>query len=137
NQQILLNDMVIQTVDQFRDFAENKSIDLRLEENAQVTVEFDPTLMEILISNLIKNAIVHNVADGEVRIVVGNEGMRICNTSAHPRLSNQVFERFYKDPGSDKGTGLGLAIVHAICQLYHWELKYDYSGRHCFRINFK
>lgn len=137
NQSVRVDEVIRKVVSQFEDFAENKAIHLKLEDMSETVVDFDPTLMEILMSNLIKNAIVHNQTDGSVNVnLIGNR-FKICNSSVNPPLSNQVFERFYTKSGSGKGTGLGLAIVQAICKLYGLTIHYSYHESHCFEIKFK
>lgn len=137
NQTVNVNEVVKKVIEQFEDFAKNKSIVIQLNESENLVVDFDPALMDILVSNLIKNAIVHNMFNGQIIIHVENDGFHMCNSSAIARLSDRIFERFYKDSSSNKGTGLGLAIAGAICKLYGLEILYSHDGMHCFGIKFK
>lgn len=73
------------------------------------------TLTEILINNLLSNAILHNTARGQVYIKLRNHHLSVANTAIEPIVDSQiVFERFYKGAGSGS-TGLGLAISKQIC----------------------
>lgn len=137
NQDITVNEIVKEVIVQFLDFAEHKSIAIRYEEPEQLIIRFDRTLLEILVTNLVKNAVIHNNPKGRIEVKIKDHSLSICNTSPHPKLPNGVFERFYKGADSVKGTGLGLAIANAICDLYGLELRYHYSQWHCFEVKFK
>ncbi|KIO75279.1 histidine kinase [Pedobacter lusitanus] len=94
-------------------------------------------LADIMLNNLINNAIRHNVQNGEILVELSAGVLSISNTGAGKALDgNRPFERFYKDPASE-GAGLGLAITSQICNLYHYKLSYSYrAGRHIFSIKF-
>jgi len=96
-------------------------------------------LGEILFSNLIKNAVVHNVPGGFIKISLSKTGFTIENTgqmiSEDPQL---FFERFKKGTGDAKTTGLGLALVKQISQLYQMPLTYRYEkGIHTISLDFQ
>ncbi|HLK01753.1 MAG TPA: ATP-binding protein, partial [Streptosporangiaceae bacterium] len=98
----------------------------------------DPSLAERLVSNLIDNAIRHNVADGRIAIATGttedgrpfltvsNTG-RLIPAEQLPRLL-QPFQRLDQariassDPAPGTGLGLGLAIVAAIAAAHQADL---------------
>jgi signal transduction histidine kinase len=84
----------------------------------------DANLVESLISNLLQNAITHNVTGGSVEISTATspDGPRLCvsNTGAviPPADLDRLFQPFQRhgEPrvGPTDGHGLGLAIVQAI-----------------------
>ena len=86
-------------------------------------------LADILLNNLLLNAIRHNQEGGELTIRLRETGLRVCNSG--PALSfdpNTIFDRFVKGAHSG-GTGLGLAIVRQICDNYHFSLSYTYANQ--------
>ena len=86
-------------------------------------------LADILLNNLLLNAIRHNQEGGELTIRLRENGLRVCNSG--PALSfdpNTIFDRFVKGAHSG-GTGLGLAIVRQICDNYHFSLSYTYANQ--------
>lgn len=94
-------------------------------------------LIEILISNLIGNAIRHNYKGGEVIINLTAESLTIQNTDGDTALTDKIFTRFYKSSGSE-GSGLGLTISKQICENVGFSLSYLYKDSyHTFVVKFK
>ena len=94
-------------------------------------------LADILLNNLLSNAIRHNLEGGKINVFANQERLVISNTglslSFHP---SQIFDRFTKTVQSE-GTGLGLAIVKQICEKYHFQLAYSQDGNmHTFTVLF-
>lgn len=103
-----------------------------------ITVTANRTLIEILVSNIINNAIVHNNEKKEIRISIEDSKVKIENTG-NPLLIDPeaLFERFRKNTYQKNTTGLGLALVKQICQLYGYTVKYNYiNGWHNVEICF-
>ena len=138
NQSLSVNQIVHQCIEDLEEFATFKNVEVSLEELDAIDVEIDTMLANILISNLIKNAIFHNKPDGKVSISIKEKTISICNTSTAGRLDEQkIFKRFYKKDTDQQHTGLGLAIVQAICKLYNYNLSYHFDDQHCFEIQFR
>lgn len=104
-----------------------------------VVVHANYSLIEILISNLLKNAIVHNVPEGKINLTLNESEMIIANTGLPPEVStDELFERFKKGSHRTKTTGLGLALVKQICRLYNYSVNYEYSeGWHKVTVIFR
>lgn len=138
NQPISINKTVHQYLSDLEDFIAYKNVEVSLRETEQMEVEMDITLASILIGNLIKNALFHNVPNGHIAISITNTTCTISNTSNIAALNpEKVFNRFYKGSAEQTGTGLGLAIVQAICKRYGFRLSYRYTDTHHFEILFK
>ncbi|MGH2645222.1 MAG: sensor histidine kinase, partial [Chitinophagaceae bacterium] len=104
---------------------------LRLTESCEKTrVYSNPVLADILISNLVNNAILHTPTDGEIRIICGNEKVEISNSGQPlPFQAEDIFHRFQKGnhPKASEGNGLGLAIVKQICDTCHFDISYTFK----------
>jgi signal transduction histidine kinase len=103
----------------------------RLTENfvSEITVIANHSLIEILLSNLVKNSIEHNEAGGEISITTGNSTLSIKNTGPPPETQPELLlQRFKKGSHQSKTTGLGLALVKQICILYGYSLRYTYKS---------
>ena len=119
------------------DVIESKKISVN-SPNKPYFVEMNPYLADILISNLLKNAIRHNHNNGTISItanekqfIIANSGERIQGTT------DDIFKRFYKSSTSDSSVGLGLAIVQKICEVSGFKAVYSYANNlHNFSIIF-
>lgn len=86
------------------------------------------TLVEILISNLILNAIQHNIPQGKIIIKLTQKKFIVVNSGkTQPIPQEKVFLRFSKTDPSAKGNGLGLAIIKKITELNNWQITYSFS----------
>lgn len=143
NKQFLLNEKINLdkiVTDKYEEFGEmasalNLSIKLHIEPVAQL---FHQQLAEIIISNLLNNAIRYNRPNGEIEITLNDTLLTVSNTSDKGKLdSTKLFKRFYRDADSSDGTGLGLSIVKQICDMAGYSITYSfYEMRHEFKLNF-
>lgn len=137
NQNIEINKIVVEMVHELEEIASLKTIKISIVEKATLNMNIDPTLVSIIISNLLKNAIFHNIENGNIEIEISKDKLKICNTGKSEMLANKVFNRFQKSDSETSGTGLGLAIVKAIADLYHLPIYYDFKNqKHNFTIDF-
>jgi signal transduction histidine kinase len=136
NEEVNITNIVEQKLGEREDVLEAKKIsvhkDLQL-----VTLSFHQHLAEILVSNLLNNAIRHTAADGEIDVKLSKEKFSVSNTSLNGGLDEtKIFQRFYKTDTSE-GTGLGLAIVKEICNVANADIHYEYkNNKHQFIIRF-
>lgn len=94
-------------------------------------------LADILLNNLLLNAIRHNQDGGTVMVQLREQSLRVSNTgSALGFDPATIFNRFTKGTHSG-GTGLGLAIVRQICDNYQFPISYTYiDNMHIVEIKF-
>lgn len=139
NQTISFNEVVKQSVNDLEEIAEFKNIKITVSGKAELTTEMDISLANIIISNLLRNAIFHNVSNGNVSVEISENAIQISNTGIENSLSaEKIFSRFHKTENNTNGTGLGLAIVKAVCDLYNFSVSYRFQNSlHCFEIRFK
>jgi len=129
---LLIEDMLIQFEEIFLDKELKVSADLAEKELTTSTY-----LIDILLNNLLGNAIRHNHAGGEIRIKLTNEFLSIQNTGSTEALKDdEIFTRFNKSSESE-GSGLGLTISRQICENLNFTLNYCYKAPfHTFTVNF-
>lgn len=134
-----LNTLTKELSGHFEDYMEYKVIELSFEELAELKVTMNTSLAEVLLVNLLKNAIFHNIHGGRISLQLTKDTLRICNTGSEKALHpEKIFSRFQKFSDKSQSTGLGLAVSKAICDFYGIKLSYDYSGNaHCFKVNFR
>jgi signal transduction histidine kinase len=91
-------------------------------------INIDKGLAEILINNLVKNATKHNINAGYIKIDLNENSLTIQNSGqAFSGNPNDLFQRFNK--GENGNTGIGLAIVKQICDIYHFGISYNITGK--------
>ena len=135
NKSVHFNQLVDQSVEDLEDFASFRNVEIAVQKPADLYQNMDESLASILISNLLRNAIFHNVEGGKVEVYIKKNILQIRNTGKGKALdTSKIFDRFQKETTNNSSTGLGLAIVHAICRLYGFEVKYSFDGEHCFEV---
>ena len=98
----------------------------------------NPVLSEVLITNLLSNAIRHNIPEGSIRIEFSENTLVITNTGHVLRSDPDfLFERFKKSDHNPESVGLGLSIVKKITDLYSFTISYNHrDGLHKLTILF-
>jgi len=113
------------------------TLDAHIEEN--VYVRINEALAELLLNNLISNAIRHNDGPpGTIRVDLNGSRLVIANSGREPRVpTGELFERFKKGNAGSDSIGIGLAIVRQICDLNNFKISYEYrSGLHILTVSF-
>jgi signal transduction histidine kinase len=130
---IIINDIVIRKVEEFETFFESKNLKVVLQTEQNFELKMNEQLAEVLISNLLSNAVNHNIAGGNIIISIHEKELKICNTGKSNYLTNEtIFQRFSK--GNSKSFGLGLAIIKKICDTHNLGVNYSKEELHCFAI---
>jgi K+-sensing histidine kinase KdpD len=96
--------------------------------------------MEILIGNLISNALRYAPNNDEITILLTENKFRIENLSLNNKSldAQKLFIRFQKQAFSnEKSIGIGLEICKKICLQNQWKIQYFYiNNRHRFEVIF-
>ena len=118
---------------------EYKNIRLTRRQGASpLVVRCNQSLAQILVSNLLKNALQHNMDGGELQVLTTPDGLWIKNTGDAPLDGEKLFRRFYHSvKGKKDSNGLGLSIARTIARSIGWELSYSWEedGMHVFRLH--
>ena len=132
---ICLNDLLHRYADDYQEVYAHQQIAFRVEEKGRCSLRMNEVLATVLVTNLLKNAFVHNKQGGKIAVTIEKNGICFCNTGiGEPLDGKRIFERFYQGHKKEGSTGLGLAIVSAICHQYHLRLSYHFKDEeHCFR----
>ncbi len=106
--------------------------------HSELVILANKGLIEILINNLLLNAIRHNYQNGKVQIEIKLNQLIISNTgSPDPLDLNKLFKRFSKTSENAHSSGLGLAIIYEICEMHGWKVNYQFLDRsHTFSVTF-
>ncbi len=101
-----------------------KPVTTQVIENDWLQVKAPESVVSVVLSNLIGNAIKYT-PQGQVKIIIDKNSITVeddgigVNQSELPKL----FERHYRvGKPTSKGSGIGLAIVKRLCELYNWNI---------------
>lgn len=131
------NRLTAKTIGDFEDLAAHKNIDLYFESVGNLNFQMNKDLAIILLTNLIKNAIVHGQKNTTVTIQIHQKTISIRNFGVLEALDRSViFLRFKKLSNDNRSTGLGLAIAKAISEKYGIQLDYSFTEQHVFSLDF-
>lgn len=117
------------------DIYEHKCVNLiRKREEQPFIIRCNHSLAQILVSNLVKNSLLHNREGGELQVLTTPTSLVIRNTGDIPLDGEKLFRRFYRGmDGKKDSTGLGLAIARSIALSSSLKLTYEWQdGMHCF-----
>lgn len=133
-----LNTVLKQYLGDYEEVYEYRNIEASVVENGTFKVSMNESLATALLTNLLKNAFVHNVDGGHIRIEINDRGMTFRNTGLGQALDQEhIFDRFFQGSKKEGSTGLGLAIADSICKLQHLRLRYYLENEeHCFEVSY-
>jgi signal transduction histidine kinase len=131
-------DVLQKLVRQFEFQINNSSIRFEFIKTNDIAVNANKTLVEILLSNLLSNAIRHNIPNGFIQVELNGKEMAIRNSGKpSPMDQKKLFRRFQKESQNTESIGLGLEIVNKICTLYKFQVRYQFvKGMHEFSVTF-
>ena len=131
--------VIERVIENYQEIAEAKNINVSRNIKSRRKIKGNETLLDILISNLISNAIKHNYDGGRIEIELADSTFKIANTGNEESLDPaKIFNRFNKSNNSGDSVGLGLAIAKKICLLFDYEINYSYqSEMHTIEVKFE
>lgn len=135
---INLKEFIKEHINNFREMLLLKNISLS-ENLLDKTLISNKILIDILITNLLQNAIRHNKENGSISIILTSNFIEVSNTGKNGALDiDTIFKRFYKNSNDNNSTGLGLSIINKICEYYEYDIIYSFKNSvHSFKIIFK
>ncbi|MFT4033262.1 MAG: HAMP domain-containing sensor histidine kinase [Siphonobacter sp.] len=135
---LLGNSIILESLETYEELLEYKEINVKISDEHNWCLATNEELFRILIDNLIRNAIQHNLTGGQINLTMLEQGIEICNTGTRPEDSTQDLFQRYRTNSKDNGRlGLGLAIVEAICDTLGFTCTYQYQKeQHCFSISY-
>lgn len=122
-----LNKWIEHVSQDFTSEGEAKNVRIRYQLDPQIeTVSFDKDKCEIILSNLLINALKHSPQDTEITItselLVDKGSVRISIIDQGSGLqqvnTQRLFTRFYQGTGEQSGTGIGLSYSKILVELH-------------------
>lgn len=136
-EEIELKSIIIKCLDVYKRKANEKGLSIKLSIDKTPHLYANLVLLEILVSNIISNAIRHANDGGIVTIESTTSCLSVSNSGAPLEHPEKIYHRFHRESRTTLGSGLGLSIVKKICELTGYKIAYDYqSSLHRFKICF-
>jgi signal transduction histidine kinase len=105
--------------------------------DGKIMIKSNKALLEILLSNLLSNAIRYAPVNTRITLEGSRKSIKIRNEGERLKRPEVVFERFTREDTNSNGTGLGLAIAKKIVDQLGYTLHYRYEeSHHIFEIIF-
>jgi len=117
--EINMNESFQKQLEELAPLIEEKRIQLKVDNFGEFRTKMDPILTNILINNILSNAIRHNHQEGIIHISISSSNFTIVNSSKEKLPDQQLFDRFIKGRNSPDSVGLGLSIIKKICTIYN------------------
>ena len=121
--------IVEQVLKNFKDLISIQEIKIEKNFIGKFEIEMSETLAEILVANLVQNAIRHNIEDdGFIKIKISTNQFSISNLGLPPKIPTAaLFKRFKRDSPVEESLGLGLSIIKRICEQSDLDIQYGFE----------
>jgi len=127
--ELSLKRIIEQNIENYKEIMELKRITVEMESANPAIVKMNEVLAEVLISNLISNAVRYNIDGGFIRCTVTDGYLKISNSGIPLKTDPELlFRRFHKVGDNPQSVGLGLSIVKKIADTYNMEISYTSTG---------
>lgn len=139
-QNVKFSDVINETLNLLEDqIRVNKLIIRKINNDGELISNMNEALAYLLIKNIIKNAVIHNVENGYINIKQTTHKLTITNSGKNISVSpSSLFERFKVIEESNDSIGLGLSIIRKICDVSDIQLLYVHNnGEHTIELTFK
>lgn len=137
NEPVFLTAIIDENIELLTDYIDTKEISLTKITIEQPILICNKILLEILVTNLLINAIRHNASNGKITIEIKQTSLCISNSGITALDNSSIFKRFVVSSTEKTSSGLGLAIVKEICNRYHWQIEYSFQNNlHSFLVKF-
>lgn len=135
---ISLKTIVENTILSYKEILQLKNIEVMVESDDPAIIKMNEVLAEVLVSNLISNAVRYNIDHGFIKCRIDKKSLSISNTGRPLKTDPELlFRRFNKEGDNPQSVGLGLSIVKKISDTYKMNITYTYSENiHILRLDF-
>lgn len=127
-QEVALDEILQEAVERYSEKIKDKNLKVLFNVSRHYYIETDPSMLSIVIENVLSNAIKYSVPSGTVAIEidVSQDGKLACSIAdtgigIDENEIDKIYDQFYRadaaEHSSIKGTGLGLSIVKKISNL--------------------
>lgn len=114
------------TVSQYMQIAKSKWISLSIQKESDFILHVHRGYFDMLVGNLVSNAIKYNKKWGKVTITIADWMIKIQDTGIGipAKEIEKIFDRFYQvgNVRNQEWSGIGLSLVKKIVDMYGWKI---------------
>jgi signal transduction histidine kinase len=135
-ERISTNAVIEKHIESISEVARLKSLKIEKELSEQHILDIDPFLLDIVLKNLLRNALRYGSKEGPITVKTTVDSFSVSNYGPPlDEIPEKIFERFYRKNGTRASQGLGLSLVKKICDLNNLTISYKYTdSQHLFTI---
>ena len=127
--EISLKELIENCLANYEEIMQLKKITVETDLSDIGLVLMNETLADVMISNLLSNAVRYNIDGGFIRCHLDNRFLTITNSGVPLEIDpEQLFNRFRKGKDHPHSVGLGLSIVKKIVDHYKMHISYTCTG---------
>jgi Signal transduction histidine kinase len=122
---VSLKQITVNGLDNYKEIMQLKKIKVEMDASDEALVEMNDVLAEVMISNLLSNAVRFNIDGGFIKchidimfLIITNSGLAMITNP------EDLFKRFHKNSDNPQSVGLGLSIVKEIAESYGMNITY-------------
>jgi signal transduction histidine kinase len=122
---VSLKQITVNALDNYKEILQLKKITVEMETSDDGMVEMNDVLAEVMISNLLSNAVRFNIDGGFIKCHIDSMFLAITNSGLALSINPEdLFKRFHKNSNNPQSVGLGLSIVKEITESYGMHISY-------------
>jgi signal transduction histidine kinase len=122
---ISLKQIIENSLDNYREIMQLKNIKVDVHAINDAYLEMNEVLADVLISNLLSNAVRFNFDGGFIKCTIDDRYFTLTNSGSPVRTNpDDLFRRFHKNSENPQSVGLGLSIVKKITDSYGMVITY-------------
>ncbi|MFD2514799.1 sensor histidine kinase [Pontibacter locisalis] len=136
HEEVPLHEVVKEQLEQLEEMMAMQGLEVTQSDLEPTFLYMSRGLAEILVSNLLVNAIRHNQEGGRINVSLQKSTFCVRNTGeAFQAPVDKLFGRFMSGNNTSGSLGIGLALVKKISDVYNMSYSYLYEhGEHCLCI---
>lgn len=138
---IFLKPLIIERIEYFKIFLEQKNITLKLDLQDESKILINKEQFFKMFDNLLGNAIKYNIKNGHIEINLYKEKLMIKDSGCGISETNlsKIFDRYMRFNNDQGGFGIGLSLVKKICDEHHINIEVQSKLKEgtCFILTWK
>ena len=121
-------EVMADTLERFQEGIRMKKLNIRFKPPKEAFIlNTNPNMLDLLFTNLIKNAVNHNTEGGSITIHLDKGVIQVENTTGGKNIPENHFQRFVTGDKNQKSLGLGMAIISKVCEQLKFGINVDHD----------